>query len=163
MRQTTHIRSSVIALSLVALSSSAPAQTAVIFRSTCQDVGMSGRDALGDGRSISVGQYSCKVEGGIADGSLQAGMVIWEWDKTNAVMQAGNGVIRRPGSLAVYQNTEGKVSVTVVDGKMTGFSGNSKGVYKTATGGMSALAGKSWTSTFKSIGGGQFVIEQTTE
>lgn len=165
MHQATCFRNFATALAFASLSPIVPAQTAVTFKSTCQDVGMSGREPLGDreGHAITVGQYSCKNEGGVADGSLMSGMVIWEWDKTSAVMQAGNGVVRRPGAFAVYQNSEGKVSLTVTDGKVTGLSGTSKGVYKTATGGMASLAGKSFRSTFKSIGGGQFVIEETIE
>ena len=165
MRQALCILNLATALVFVTSSASAPAQTAVTFKSTCQDVGMSGREPLGDreGHSITVGQYSCKNEGGVEDGSLMSGMVIWEWDRTAAVMLSGNGVIRKPGAFAVYQNFEGKASLTVVDGKVTGLTGTSTGVYKTATGGMAPLAGKSFSSTFKSIGGGQFVIEATIE
>lgn len=165
MHQANCIRDLAAALAFAALSTTVPAQTAVTFKSTCQDVGMSGREALSDreGHAITVGQYSCKNEGGVEDGSLMSGMVIWEWDKTSAVMQAGNGVVRKPGAFAIYQNSEGRVSLTITDGKVTGLTGTAKGVYKTATGGMASLAGKSFTSTFKSIGGGQFVIEATVE
>ena len=159
------IRNSAVAMAFATLSLTVPAQPVGSMKSTCQDVGMSGREVLGDreGHAVTVGQYSCKNDGGITDGSLMSGMVIWEWDKTSAVMQGGNGVIRKAGAFAVYQNAEGKVSLTVVDGKVTGLTGTSKGVYKMATGGMASLAGKSFTSTFKSIGGGQFVIEQSIE
>ena len=91
------------------------------------------------------------------------GMVIWEWDKGAAVMVSGNGVNRKPGGIAVYQNSAGTLSPTMSDGKMTGVTGTAKGVYKTASGSMASLAGKSFTATFHSIGSGQFVIETTVE
>ena len=152
-------------LVLAALSTSASAQNAVVLKSTCQDVGQTPREALGDreGHGISVGQYSCRNEGGATDGAVMTGMVIWEWDKGAAVMVSGNGVNRKPGGIAVYQNSAGTLSPTMSDGKMTGVTGTAKGVYKTASGSMASLAGKSFTSTFHSIGSGQFVIETTVE
>ena|SRR5664279_581529 len=163
MHHASRILNVAASLALTTLSMSTLAQTPVTFKSTCQDVGFAAREPLGDrdGHSIEVIQYSCRNEGGVEDGTLMTGMVIWEWDKTTCVMLSGNGVVRKPGALAVFQNSESKASLTIVDGKVTGITGTSNGVYKTATGGMASLAGKSFTSTFHSIGGGQFVIEVT--
>lgn len=152
-------------VALTTLSANVPAQTGVVLKGTCQDVGVSARETLGDrdGHVIQVGQYSCRNEGGATDGTIMTGMVIWEWDKGSGVMVVGNGLARRPGAIAVYQNSEGKISLTMTDGKVTGVTGTAKGIYKTATGSMASLAGKSFTSTFHTIPGGQFVIETTVD
>ncbi len=165
MQQDSPILNLIAALAFTTLSATASAQTAITFKSTCQDIGISAREPINDreGHSITVGQYSCKNSGGVEEGSIQTGMVIWEWDKTNAMMLSGNGIARKPGAFLVYQNSEAKASLTIVDGKVTGITGTAKGVYKAASGSMASLAGKSFSSTFRSIGAGQFVIETTVE
>jgi len=153
------------ALALATLSATTMGQGAVSLKSTCQDVGMASREPVGDreGHANSVVQYSCRNEGRATEGSVTTGTIIWEWDKTAAAMVIGNGVLRKPGALAAYQNTEAKATQSVVDGKVTGITGTSRGVYKSATGGMASLAGKSFSATFRSVGGGQFVIETTLD
>jgi hypothetical protein len=152
-------------LALATLAASTMGQGAVSIKSTCQDVGAATRESTGDrdGHAIPVVQYSCRNEGGATEGSVTTGTIIWEWDKTAAAMVIGNGVLRKPGALAAYQNTEAKATQTVVDGKVTGIAGTSRGIYKSATGGMASLAGKSFSTTFHSIGGGQLVIETTLD
>ncbi len=165
MQHDSPILNLIAALAFTTLSATASAQTAVILKATCQGVGTSPQEPVGDraGHAISEAQYSCRNEGGGQDGSIGTGMTIWEWDKGNAVSLSGNGVVRKPGTMAVYEITEGKNSLTMTDGKVTGFSGTAKGVYKAATGSMTALSGKSFHSTFHSIPGGQFVIETTID
>jgi hypothetical protein len=165
MRRTWCIRNLAAALASVALTASATAQTAVILKSVCQDVGVAAREPVGDrdGHAIQAAQYSCRNEGGATDGSLMTGSVLWEWDKATSTLLVGSGVLRRPGALAVFENTEGKASLTLVDGRVTGIVGTSKGSYRYASGGMAALAVKSFTATFHSVGSGQFVIETTLE
>jgi hypothetical protein len=65
--------------------------------------------------------------------------------------------------MAVYQLVEQKTTVTVADGKVTGFTGTNKSVYKLATGSAASLTGKSITSTYKTIGGGRWVVESTMD
>ena len=147
------------------LSSGAFAQKPVTLNSTCQAIGIAPQEPVGDreGHTYSVSQYSCQNQGGPFDGAVMTGSTIWESDKGNSVALAGSGVIRKPGMSAVFVLTEGKNSLIMADGKVTGFSGTAKGVYKVAAGTASSLAGKSFSSTFRSIGGGQFVIETTVD
>ena len=125
MHHASRILNVAASLALTTLSMSTLAQTPVTFKSTCQDVGFAAREPLGDrdGHSIEVIQYSCRNEGGVEDGTLMTGMVIWEWDKTTCVMLSGNGVVRKPGALAVFQNSGSKASLTISDGKVTGITG----------------------------------------
>jgi hypothetical protein len=51
----------------------------------------------------------------------------------------------------------------MADGKVTGFTGTSKGVYKLSAGSLASLAGKSYTTTFHTIGGGQYVVERASD
>ena len=141
------------------------AQTPVTLKATCQSIGIAPQEPVGDrdGHAYSVSQYSCQNQGGPFDGAIMTGSTIWESDKGNSVGLAGSGVIRKPGMSVVFVLTEAKNSLTMADGKVTGFSGTAKGVYKIAAGAASSLAGKSFSSTFRSIGGGQFVIETTVD
>ncbi|MDM0106969.1 hypothetical protein QTH97_18630 [Variovorax sp. J22R24] len=135
------------------------------FRSTCQNVGVATQEPLGDreGHMLSVGSYSCVSQGGFLDGAVTSGMNVWELDKGAGVAVTGNGVTRKPGQLILYVVTDGSYSLTMADGKVTGFTGIAKGVYKLATGPAAALSGKAYTARFRSIERGQFVIETTVD
>ena len=65
---------------------------------------------------------NCRNVGGVLDGSLTTAQVIWEWDGTNAKMLLESGVIRKPSALATFELTEGKLALTMTDGKVTGFT-----------------------------------------
>jgi hypothetical protein len=101
--------------------------------------------------------------GGLLDGSLLTAQEIWEWDGTNAKMLLESGVIRKPGALATYELTEGKLALTMTDGKVTGFTASGKGRWPTATGTAASLAGKSWTWKSRAAGAGQWEGEATVE
>ena len=91
--------------------------------------------------------------------------IIWEWDKTktNAVLLAGSGVIRKPGSTVAFQITEGKLAVTITDGKVTGATSSGRGNDGEATGGAASLAGKLYIWSTKSTGKLQFVLDVKVE
>src|SRR5271169_6733710 len=96
-----------------------------ISKFTCQAVGANGApEPLGDreGHGISVTTASCRNVGGVLDGSLTTPQEIWEWDGTNAKMLLESGVVRKPGAMATYELTEGKLALTMTDGKVTGFT-----------------------------------------
>ena len=151
-------------LIFAAFAQSAIAQEVMKF--SCQVVGGSGTpEPLGDreGHNITVLTASCRSAGGVLDGALTTAQEIWEWDGTNAKMLLESGVIRKPGALATYELTEGKLELTMTDGKVTGFTASGKGRWPTATGTAASLAGKS--GTFKSwpTGAGQWEADWTVE
>jgi hypothetical protein len=78
-------------------------------------------------------------------GGLVTGQDIWEWVKTNATLVSISGVVSKPGAIAVYQITEGKLALTMTDGKVTGVTGSGKGHWPVASGSAASLAGKSFT------------------
>jgi hypothetical protein len=119
---------------------------------TCQIVGSGAREPLGDreGHAISVSDYSCYIESGPFAGGDVTGTNVWEWDKTNAVLVTGQSISRKAGSVAVYEGSEGKVALTMADGKVTGSTGSGRGTYRLVTGSAAALTGKSVTWTSKS-------------
>ena len=92
-------------------------------------------------------------------GGVSTGTIIWEWDGTNAVLLSESGVIRKPGSSLVYRGTEGKLALTMADGKVTGFTASLKGQQQLATGSAASLAGKSYNLTSKSTGPSQWTVE----
>ncbi len=145
----------------VVMSASAFAQSGLSFRLLCFTVGGGAPEPLGDrdGHSISAGEASCRVEGGVMDGGILTGTAIFEWEKTNGVLLSGSGVTRKPGATAAYQNTEAKIALTLSDGKVVGSSGSGRGRYTMTTGAAAALSGKTYAYTFKSVGPGQIAYD----
>ena len=129
----------------------------------CNAVGYSPAQPLGDrkGHSIAVSHSSCRIEGGPLDGGVMTGMTIWEWHKGNAVMLSSIGVSRKPGTTLAYQNTRGKMSLMMSDGKVVGVQGSGRGRCTMATGAAAAHKGKAYGFTFKSTGPSQFEIDVT--
>ena len=149
-------------LAFAAFAPSAMAQEVIKF--SCQVVGGSGTP-LGDreGHNITVLTASCRSAGGVLDGALTTAQEIWEWDGTNAKMLLESGVIRKPGALATFELTEGKLALTMSDGKVTGFTASGKGRWPTASGTAASLAGKSWTFKSWPTGAGQWEVEVTAQ
>jgi hypothetical protein len=149
-----------IAFAAFAPSALAQENTATL---TCQDLGWDNGppEPLGDreGHWITVGEYSCRVNSGPQSGGVSTGTIIWEWDGTNAVELSESGVIRKPGSTLVYRGTEGKLALTMADGKVTGATASLKGQQLVGTGSAASLAGKPYTATSKSTGPSQFTVE----
>jgi hypothetical protein len=156
-----------IATSFLALAGGEPCAMAEDLTSTltCQDVGGGGPEALGDreGHSVSVGQVSCRVDGGPMSGGVLTGTDIWEWDGPNAVSLVNNGIVRKDGATAVYQNTEAKLALTITDGKVTGWVASGKGHYQMATGSASVLMGKSCSYIAKPTGPHEFTADTKCE
>ena len=115
----------------------------------------------GLGLGMTCGQPSMPI--GVLDGSLTTAQEIWEWDGTNAKMLLESGVIRKPGAMATFELTEGKLALTMTDGKVTGFTASGKGRWPTATGTAASLAGKSWTFKSWPTGAGQWEGEVTAD
>ena len=147
----------------VAFAAFAPPAVAqeVTYTWTCQDVGASPPEPLGDkeGHSISVAAVSCHSKSESMSGALLTGTYIWEWNGPNAVLLSATGVIRKPGATMVYQETGGSIALTMTDGKVTGFTASGKGYEKLATGSLAALAGTPYTWTVKPAGPGQSTVE----
>jgi hypothetical protein len=141
--------------------SSAVAQSGLSYRLSCQSIGTSPPEPLGDreGHAVAVGQYTCRTEGGPLDGGVLTGNQIWEYDKTNAVGLAGNSVTRKPGAYAAAQVTESKLALTVADGRVTGFTGSGRAVYVMAIGSAAPLKGKTFSYTFQTTGPFQFAVD----
>ena len=87
-----------------------------------------------DSHSISVEPYSCRIDGGPLSGCVAPGIVIWEDDGPKSIMLVRNGVIRKPGSMAVYSAKTGELSLILTDGRVSGWtaSGTGKNVLATA-------------------------------
>ncbi len=154
--------STVIAFAALTLGSAgAFAQSGATAKLYCHAVGASPPEALGDreGHAITVGEITCRVEGGATDGGVLTGTTIYEWDKGSATMLSGIGVTRKPGATTAYQHTEGKQSLVMTDGKVTGAAGSGRGRYTMATGAAAVNNGKTYSYTFRTTAPGQFIVE----
>ena len=161
MRYLLRISSIATAIAFAAGASSAVAEDDTV-RLTCQSVGYDAPpEPLGDreGHGLTTSFASCRIEAGPMKGGVLTGMDIWEWDKTNAVALASNGIQRKPGATVVYQNTDEKLSLILTDGKVTGWTVSGKGHVIMATGSAASFAGKTYTFTAKPTGPGQFTVE----
>jgi hypothetical protein len=135
------------------------AQSEHVSKLLCYAVGNSQPEPIGDreGHAVAADQYTCRVEGGLLDGGVVTGGTIWEYDKINATLLSGSGVIRKPGAVAAFQNTESKLTMTLSEGKVTGFTGTGRGHWTMATGTAAALKGKTYSYTFTATGPFEFV------
>ena len=152
----------VIAVAALTLGSAgAFAQSGATAKLYCHSVGASPPEALGDreGHAITVGEITCRVEGGATDGGVLTGTTIYEWDKGSATMLSGIGVTRKPGATTAYQHTEGKQSLVMTDGKVTGATGSGRGRYTMATGAAAVNNGKTYSYTFRTTAPGQFIVD----
>ena len=75
----------------------------------------------------------------------------------------GQYISRKPGSIAVYAASEGKLALTVTDAKVTGFTASGRGTLRLVTGSAASLAGKSVTWTAKTSEPGRFKVEFKVE
>jgi len=154
-----------IASVLSLLSTGALAQQPVYSVQHCQSVGTSPREDAADraGHAITVGQYSCRHEGGLMNGALSTGMSITEWNGNNGEGIASNTVSRKPGAITITANHDSKYALVMTDGKVTGSAGNGRGRFAVATGSAASLLGKSYHWVTKPTGPGQFDIEITLD
>ena len=89
---------------------------------------------------------------------------MWEWDGPKATQISNSGVARKPGATQAWQDAAGKLTLTMTDGKVTGWTGWGRGVNTLATGDWAPIAGKSYTRTAKFLGpASQFSTEVTYE
>jgi hypothetical protein len=164
MRYLVKISGIATANAFAAFASSAVAQETT-FTSTCQGIGSGAPEPLGDreGHSIQTSQGSCHVDSGPMSGGILTTTDIWEWDGPNAVLLSGSGVCRKPGATLVVVDTGAKLALTMVDGKVTGWTASGRGTNVVATGSAASMAGKSYTFTAKPTGPGQFTVETKQE
>lgn len=162
------LRSSGVAAAALALACFAPSAFAQENTTVwaCQSVGVSPPEPLGDreGHTISVGQYSCRAESGPLAGAVSTGTNMWEWDGPKATLLSDSGVARKPGATLAWTGTEGKSTLTMADGKVTGWTASGRGASVLGAGGWASMAGKSYAWTAKSVGPeSQFSIEAKSE
>ncbi len=146
---------------LTLASTGVAAQSGSTAKLYCHLVGSATPEPLGDrdGHAISIGEITCRVEGGPGDGGVLTGTTVYEWDKGSAVMLSGIGITRKPGATTAYQHIEGKQSLVMADGKVTGATGSGRGRYTMAIGTAASMFGKTYSYTFSTTGPGQFIVD----
>lgn len=144
-------------ISVLSLASPSWAQT----KSTCYNEGATSIEPVGDreGHTITLSKAVCTSEGGGFDGIVMTQHAVWEGDKGTNTMVSADGVMRRPGGIAVYRLSGGTLTVVLQDGKPVGWTGSGKGTYPVAGGNLSSIAGKPFSWTAKSTGPRSFVID----
>lgn len=151
-----------LALSLV-VSSVAFSQGATTSKNICNRVGGNSIEPVTKDMSIQISTISCRIEGGPMAGAVLTGSQVYEFQGLNGTMLFGSGIVRKAGSVLVYQNVDGRTTLSVTDGKVTGATGAGKGVYKAAYGAIASAAGKSYSYKVTTTGPYEFVIEVTDD
>jgi hypothetical protein len=97
-------------------------------------------------------------------GGLLTGTLAWEMNKGEGTLISGTGVIRKPGSLVVYKDTEGTLKLTMDDkGQVAGFTASGAATWVFASGDAASLKGKVLPWTAKAIGPGTFSVTKKTD
>jgi hypothetical protein len=151
-----------VAIAVAAFASGSGAQEG-FSKYSCQSFGGGAPEPLGDDLLISTDQYTCHVDSGPMSGGVLTGETIWKWNGPDAVLVSGSGIVRKEGAAWVFVQTEGKIAVTMVNGKATGFGASGKGRIAAATGGAVSKAGRTTTWTVAPSGLRQFTVEERTD
>jgi hypothetical protein len=164
MRSSTKVVGVAAAIAIVTAAPAAKGEELAKFN--CQAVGrVDTFEPAGDrdGHGILASAASCSAASGLLEGGLGTVQGIWEWDKTTGALLTEGGLIRKPDAIVVFQMTEGKIDLTIAEGKVTGFTATGKGRLPFASGGMAAIAGKTFTWTSKSAGFGRYEVIWTAD
>jgi len=146
--------------SSITLAASVYPQSQVSYVANCYDAGSNALEPLGDrpGHAIQTGQFICIDVGGPMDGAVETGTYVWEWDKTAIAALVLTGIVRKPGSMAVFQDSESKATAIMSDGKITGFTGSGRGKFLSGAGAAANWSGRSYSYTFQTTGFNQSVV-----
>jgi hypothetical protein len=148
---------------LLALASAAAwSQTTVTSKGLCNAVGSTHMEALRDreGHNLSVQTISCRLEGGPLNGAVVTGTNTYEWDKAVA---SGSMVARASAGTFVAVFQDFGVTLTMTEGRVTGWVAKTTGSYRLATGAAAARSGKTFKTVATPNGSGQFVLEISDE
>lgn len=119
------------------------------WKVNCVNNGANMPEPLSEAQSISVVAATCTVETGPMAGAVATQNAIWARDGgPGTTLLSGDGVVRKPGSVAAYRLTSGTLTPVIQDGKQTGWIATGKAVYTWGFGDGAALKGKafSWKS-----------------
>jgi hypothetical protein len=87
---------------------------------------------------------------------------MWEWNGPKATMLAEHG--RKSGATLAWQGSEGELTLTMAEGKVTGWTASGRGKNLLATGDWASKAGTTYHWTPKSVGpSSQFTIDATND
>ena len=92
------------------------------------------------------------------------GTAIGEWDGPKATELSNSGVTRGPSGIVAYKGSGGELSLTMADGKVTGFTASGKGTNVLVTGGWGKGMPPNYHWTARPDGpAGQFSVDSTNE
>jgi hypothetical protein len=99
-------------------------------------------------------------KGGEWDGYVMTAHTVWAYeDGSNGALSAGMAIFRKPGSLIVLEQRAGKCRLTITNGMPSDWEASATATVKLATGGASALQGRTTEWTGKLLAPGHFALE----
>ena len=153
-----------LACCLPMLAAGAASASGPTSRFDCQVTDTEALAQLGsDGGPAELTHFSCRVRGGLLDGFVATGTNIWNGQQRDGRLLGSLVVARKNGSVVVYEVTQVTRAAMPPGPDTGGWEGRGRGIYKLATGGAVALAGKTFRSVARSAGPGAFTIDTTVE
>jgi hypothetical protein len=146
------------------LSGAAHAQS-IASKFTCQNIGRPSIEQFGAeaGQSLQEVSFSCSVSDGLLKGGAMTATFLWLIQGTDRTLLSGQGAVRSPDGILVFQHQEGKFKIEMKDGKPSGWSASGRGRYVAASGAAAAVNGKTYRSKASPTGPMSYVVEFTVE
>jgi hypothetical protein len=138
--------------SILMISSGAMAQEdQITWNCVPSTMSASTREPVGDrdGHMIATGQSVCTGTSGVLKDAVWVFSVLFSYDKTEGTLIDGSGIAKKPATIVVTKVVDGKQTLVMTDGKLTGYSGSSQMTFPIATGDAAVLAGKTAEVTWK--------------
>jgi hypothetical protein len=115
-----------------------------------------------EGVFLQASQAACTIEGGSADGAVQTLQLVWLLDKGKGTMLSNQGVIRKPGLLAMTSG-DGTMTFQMADGRIAGWTASGKTRYQMASGSLAPYEGKSFSWTGRATSPRTYVLDVTPD
>lgn len=148
---------------LAACAIALPASAETHYRSDCRVVETTRMAHFGrKGEAAELSMFTCRIRGGPLHGFVVNGTNLWEIGGKSPNMLLGSmAVAQGPGASVVYEVYDVKRRPRRGNDDVKGWESTSWGVYKSASGAVAFLAGKTFTSVVRSTGTGTFSIDNT--
>jgi hypothetical protein len=146
----------------LALASSGPLAQ-ISWKSTCTNTGTGSAESLAEGHTLTVGAATCVIEGGPLHGAVSTQGAMWETVKGEATLLSGDGVVRKPGTTAVYRLTGGRMTLLTKEGRPAGWTARGSGVFTLGVGEGTVLKGRPYSWTANATGPGKYAVEVTVD
>jgi len=148
---------------MAACSACTPACADIRYRCECQVVETTYLEHFGrQGQRAELSNFTCRIIGGPLNGFVVNGTNLWESaGKARGALLGSMAVAQGASSSVVYQSYDVKRRLRRGKDDAVRWEASSWGLYRTASGSVAFLAGKTFRSIARATGPGTFTIDNT--